>query len=141
MKSRLPQPAPPSPTALARDWLSRYEHCVRQCDYDGAKSLFHKRTVCFGLESDLTVDVDAMAKAEWESLWPSQLQFSFDLSQCSIIPDGGMVLVAIAWTCQSVISGAPAKHGRASVVLITFSNNKTLCVHLHMSANAKAAIA
>ena len=140
MKTPIPE-TPVSPITTARQWLARYEHCVRQRDYAGAKALFHKRTVCFGIESDLTVDLDAISKQEWEQVWPNQLSFSFDNSKCSIIPEGNLILITIAWTARSVIVGAPPKHGRASIVLLKFKGNRVLCVHFHLSAIAKVAIA
>jgi len=137
-----PKPEPPTldPIAVARDWLSRYEHCVRQRDYAGAKALFHQRTICFGLDTNLAVDVDAMTKNEWEQVWPNQLRFTFVLSKLSIIPEGNLIAIAGHWTAHSVIAGAKPRHGRATVVLMGFSNKKVLAVHLHMSAAAKVAI-
>ena len=140
MKPKEPT-TPPSHLEIARQWLSRYEGCVRHRDYTSAKTLFHERTICFGIDTDLTVDVDDMTANEWKQVWPGQVAFSFDFSKCQVVPGGGMMAIAIPWVCRSVRKGAPVKSGRASVVLVTFSNGKTKCVHLHMSKAAKVAIA
>jgi hypothetical protein len=111
---------------IAKDWLYRFEQCVRQRNYEEAGAMLHSRCTYFGIEFD-------MPKSDWESVWPGQLNFTFDMESTKFIAEPGIIVMITNWVAHGLLHGTLPKHGRATIGLIKFSNGKVLAVHMHIS--------
>lgn len=125
----------PDLNALTKEWIKRFELCVRRRAYDSLFKLFHENLVLFGLETNICATLQQAIDREFKEIWPRQLAFTVDLSRLRVVPDAQSVLAVAPWTAQSVIKGAPPKNGRMTIVLGIFDGGKMLALHLHSSIN------
>lgn len=119
---------------IARDWLQRFEKCVRKKAYAACSDLFVPSVVFFGMETNVTSSLKQLVEQEFKVVWPGQLAFTLDLKRCAVMP-GDPVTIGCAWSAANVIHGAPQKHGRITLSLALFEKNRILCVHGHQSLN------
>lgn len=130
------QQVPPPPQAIAHQWLSRFERCIRARDYSAADLLCHQKCAGFGLEKNYLDDITSW-ESDWREVWPNQIAFTFDIAQARVSPNGTSIVIALPWVTQSTIAGAPPKRGRATIVLVCYEDGKVLAVHLHFSRNVE----
>lgn len=117
---------------IAREWLQRFEKCVRKRSYVTCRDLFFRSVVWFGLETNITSSLDQLVEDEFKKTWPGQLAFTLDMKRCAVMP-GDPVTIGCAWSASNVIAGAPQKNGRITITLALFERNRILCVHGHQS--------
>lgn len=136
-----PQPEP-QPTGfdyvgMAKAWVQNFEKVVRQRIYDRTRlrHLFHDKLVWFGIESNITSNLDQTIEQEFKEQWPGQVGFTCDMSRAVVFPDQSAVFILIPWLAKSKIAGAPDKTGRATFIIAKFEEEKVLCLHGHISQN------
>lgn len=126
------KPTTADPIAIAKEWLTKFEHYIRQRDMCGARSLFHDKVDAFGLEADRVESLQDLQEREWKERWPFWRNFTFDMDKTRIVPANGLILVISQWIANSEIDQSRSHSGRASIVLLCF-RTKVGCVHIHMS--------
>ena len=124
----------------AHTWLARFEQFCREPHWrrGDAGALFITHCIGFGLFCDGVKGLEEFEKREWAHFRDEHKAFTFDVGAAKVIPEGAMVCIAVPWISQSPIIGAPDRRGRATFILLYFSDTKTpKCVHLHMSLNTE----
>ncbi len=110
-------------------WLELFETCVRNKDYETAKTLFHPNTITVGKEVFLGYD---KSEGEFRSMWDEYHQFALDQDSAHIIPCDRTFVVVCPFVSKSRLLMGKDRKGVISVTL-RFFETKLLCLHLHTS--------
>ncbi len=111
-------------------WLELFETCVRNKDYETAKTLFHDKVITAG-KSGVHLGYDGSEK-EFRSSWDEFHQFAIDQDAAHIIPCERTFVVVCPFVSKSRLLMGKDRKGVISVTL-RFFETKLLCLHLHTS--------
>ncbi|MGH7739879.1 MAG: YybH family protein [bacterium] len=122
---------------IAREWLTRFEDCVRGCDFSKARGLFSAAVVGYGSLVGRMTGLDALEGEQWRQVWPNIRQFTFQLGDLRVHGSEEMDLLALAVSWNSVginqAQGPFERPGRCTLLLKREEDGAWLCAHSHFS--------
>lgn len=122
----------------ARDWLEKYEYCVRHKDYQGAKSLFFPCGTYYGMYVSMGAYQDQITEKEWKREWPCIQNFCWSYSDRIVVESKDKtqytVFLPFTSTGYTVYGNSFDRNGRATILLINNSDS-LVCMHMHISVN------
>ena len=121
-----------------RDWLDAFAQCVRDVDYDRARSMFDLDVVGFGTFAPILVGREALNDGQWRNIWGCTRGFHFLLESAHIDVSsaGDMAFVATPWVSQGRDAAGNwyDRIGRCTLVLRKRPRDGAwLCIHSHYS--------
>lgn len=120
----------------ARQWLSTWQHCIRERDYALARTLFAEDVVAFGTVAAQMSGLDGLVREQWMNVWERTRDFEFDLKRCAVVlAREDHCVLAVAWTSigiERMNRREYPRSGRASIVLKAEAG-ALRCVHTHFS--------
>jgi ketosteroid isomerase-like protein len=142
--SAVPPPSPAAAEAAVRqaipqdlrDWLETFAACVRNVDYDRARTMFHGNVVGFGTFAGMLVGRENLIEGQWKNIWGCTRGFRFllDAAHADVSKDGAMAFVATPWISQGRDANGHwfDRVGRCTLVLRQMDGH-WVCVHSHYS--------
>ncbi len=123
-------------------WVAAWGTEVAALDFEAGVRRFDQAAVAFGTRADVVVGLDAIAAQQWRQVWPTIVDFSFDVDELVVLADGADSELAVAivpWSSTGFDeSGHPFdRPGRATIVLRRRPSGSPgpdwLAVHTHFS--------
>ena len=128
--------APAHPlAAVARQWLSEMQVCVRTQDYARARQLCAPDVVLFSVRTTFAVGPEAAEREQWRRAWPNIRDFTFRLDEMYCFGGDQGLCVAVQGDMQMVQpdgTTTPASN-RATIMLQPHGGDRWLAAHLHFS--------
>jgi ketosteroid isomerase-like protein len=126
-----------SPNPLAENWLKRFEKCVRDRDFSGARRLFSAKVIGFGSIAPHTHDLDHLEAEQWRQVWPNIENFTFELEELSVFgsEEKGLMALVLPWSSVGIAPDGSRfdRPGRATLLIERGSDGSWYCVHSHYS--------
>ena len=110
-------------------WLELFEACVRNKDYDTAKTIFHEKVIGSGKEGT-SIGVDNLFENDFKKSWDEYHNFALDQDSAHIIPCDRTFIVLCPYVSKSRLLMGKDRKGAISATL-RFFETKLLCLHIH----------
>jgi catechol 2,3-dioxygenase-like lactoylglutathione lyase family enzyme/ketosteroid isomerase-like protein len=120
--------------AELRDWLQRWQVCVRARDFEGGRRLCASELIAFGTVADFVEGVDRVMEAQWRRVWPTIRDFTIHLDAARGAMQGDAAWVAAPWDSRGVRADGTtfARPGRLTIAFARRAGH-WLAVHTHFS--------
>lgn len=121
-----------------RDWLARWQPCVRAADYEAARVLFDDDVISFGTHQDVVSGLDALEQGQWRNVWGriDGFAWDFDAMHVGFSPDRLLAFLAATWTSVGYHEDGGGFHrpGRTTAILSRPDPGADWsCIHTHFS--------
>jgi len=117
-----------------REWLRRWQACVRAVDFAGGRALCAPDMIAFGTVAHFVEGLDAVEAQQWRRVWPGIRDFTVrvDEARGAVVGDRGWV--AAPWDSRGVSPGGSTfpRPGRLTIAFAR-RDGRWLAVHTHFS--------
>jgi len=129
-------------TAELASWFERWAECVRQRNYDGARSLFDLDVVGFGTRMHVVSGLDRLEQLQWRQVWPTIEGFRFlvDEIHVGVSSAGDLAWAVVPWVSIGFHEDGRQfdRPGRATVTFSRtgdpqFAPGGWIALHTHIS--------
>jgi len=120
--------------AELREWLRRWQACVRARDFAGGRRLCAPELIAFGTVADFVEGVDRVMEAQWRRVWPSIRDFTIRIDEARGAVQGDEAWVAAPWDTLGVRADGTTfpRPGRLTIAFARRAG-RWLAVHTHFS--------
>lgn len=120
--------------AEVEGWFLALQSCVRAVDFDAARPIFAKEAVGFGTYGAMLDGLDALVEGQWQQVWPTISDFTFDLASLRFGGEGDLIWAICRWdsTGRHADGTSYDRPGRATAVL-TRREGRLVALHTHFS--------
>jgi catechol 2,3-dioxygenase-like lactoylglutathione lyase family enzyme/ketosteroid isomerase-like protein len=120
--------------AELRDWLRRWQACVRARDFEGGRRLCAPELIAFGTVADFVESVDRVIEAQWRRVWPNIRDFTIHIEKARGAVRGDTAWVAASWHSEGVRPDGTTfpRPGRLTIAFARRAG-RWLAVHTHFS--------
>lgn len=116
-----------------KDWLLDFALCVRERDFDKARTMFSRKVVGFGTRARRVECLDDLMLDQWQATWPKTSGFQFNFEELDFFHDAHMAHVAVTWSsCGHRFGTKFSRKGRASLLLVG-NKGQIQCASSHFS--------
>jgi catechol 2,3-dioxygenase-like lactoylglutathione lyase family enzyme/ketosteroid isomerase-like protein len=120
--------------AELRDWLRRWQACVRARDFEGGRRLCAPELIAFGTVAPFVEGVDRVMEAQWRGVWPNIRDFTIRIDEACGAVRGDLAWVAAPWDSLGVRADGTTfpRPGRLTIAFVR-SRDRWLALHTHFS--------
>jgi ketosteroid isomerase-like protein len=120
--------------AIAREFLSEMQACVRAVDYERAHALFAEDVVAFGTFAAVVSGRDRLEREQWRNVWPTIRDFTFRVDELHCLGTPDAVCVVVPWDSVGKTADGQAfsRPGRATL-LLSSRGDRWVATHSHFS--------
>jgi catechol 2,3-dioxygenase-like lactoylglutathione lyase family enzyme/ketosteroid isomerase-like protein len=117
-----------------RDWLRRWQACVRALDFDAGRGLCAPDMIAFGTRAAMVRGIDNVMAEQWRHVWPGIRDFTIDVGQACGAVAGDRAWVAAPWDSRGVRADGSTfpRPGRLTIAFER-QDGRWLATHTHFS--------
>ena len=117
-----------------REWLRRWQACVRAVDFEGGRRLCAPDLVAFGTYAAIVHGVEHVMAEQWRRIWPSIRDFTVRVDEAVGAVTGDHAWVAAPWDSRGVRSDGSTfpRPGRLTIAFAG-AEGRWLATHTHFS--------
>jgi ketosteroid isomerase-like protein len=121
-----------------RGWLTAMEECVRERNFERARTLFSPDVFAFGSLTPAAEGLDNLERDQWREVWNHTSGFRFELDLARSMALGQGACVAAPWRSLGVRTDGSTfeRRGRATLVLQRVAG-RLVAVHSHFSLQSQ----
>ena len=120
--------------AIARQFLTEMQACVRAVDFERARPLFADDAVAFGTYAEVVSGRERLEREQWRNVWPNIRDFTFRLDDLRCLGDAETICVVVTWDSQgSRPDGSTFDRPGRATLLLTKRNGRWVALHSHFS--------
>lgn len=117
-----------------REWLRRWQACVRAVDFAGGRALCAPEVIAFGTVAHFVRGIDNVEREQWRNVWPLIRDFTIRVDEARGAVTGDRAWVAAPWDSLGVRPDGSTfpRPGRLTIALENL-DGRWLAVHTHFS--------
>jgi catechol 2,3-dioxygenase-like lactoylglutathione lyase family enzyme/ketosteroid isomerase-like protein len=117
-----------------RQWLRRWEACVRAVDFEGGRRLCAPGLIAFGTYAVIVHGVERVMAEQWRHIWPNIRDFTVRVEEAVGAVTGDHAWVAAPWDSRGVRSDGSTfpRPGRLTIAFAC-EDGRWLATHTHFS--------
>ncbi len=120
--------------APLREWLGRWQACVRAQDFAGGRQLCAPELLALGTRAEMVEGVDQVMERQWRQVWPRIRDFTIDIDKARGGVDGDRAWVATRWDSRGIrANGATFPRPGRLTILLARRDGRWLATHTHFS--------